>query len=248
LVACTQPEPVQDPLDYLRVGVDPHEEADAVIADLRAQGFAIGRRIDERDFVAFDALRGLDSTVRIVSSRGPALAIQVPDARWPDRLRVELSPEPRPDFDHDGQRDVVVAIQERGRTCLAWVQVDARGFVSGVFRPRTDWGRSPCVIEIDAAWPRLLLEVSVPDVPAADARVRVPVKASASSWVLDASPLAGARWDREIQRRQEALEEAEVRHEAATVARLRAEIGWLEHLRKAAEPVLEAAGDGKEAR
>ena len=49
-------EPVQDPLDYLRIGVDPSAEADALINDLRAHGFEIGRRIDEADFVAFDAV------------------------------------------------------------------------------------------------------------------------------------------------------------------------------------------------
>ena len=152
----------------------------------------IGRRIDERDFVAFDAVRGPDSTVRVVTSRGPSLSIQVPDVRWPERLWVELGPDPRPDFDRDGRHDVVVAIHERERTCLAWAQVDADGYASEVFRPRADWGDSPCVIEIDASWPRLLLEVSVPDSPVPDARVQLPIKANARSWVLDESPLPRA--------------------------------------------------------
>jgi len=248
LVACTQPEPVQDPLDYLRVGVDPRKEADAIIEDLRAHGFESGRRIDERDFVAFDAFRGPDSTVRVVTSRGPSLSLQVPDARWPERLWVKLGPEPRPDFDRDGRGDVVVVIRERERTCLAWAQVDADGFVSEVFRPRSDWGEAPCVIEIDASWPRLLLEVSVPDSPARDARVRFPVKATARSWVLDESPSASARWDRETELRKQALEEAVAQGDLSTAERLRSELTWLERLRKAKEPVLEPAGDGEEAR
>jgi hypothetical protein len=248
LVACAQPKPVQDPLDYLQIGVDPHQEADAIIEDLRVHGFAIGRRIDERDFVAFDAVRGPDSTVRVVTSRGSALSIQAPDARWPGRLWVELGPDPRPDFDRDGRRDVVVALRERERTCFAWAQVDAAGFVSEVFRPNSDWGQSPCVLEIDADWPRLLLEVSVPDSPAPDARVRLPVKATARSWVLDDSPAAGARWESETEHRKVALEEAEVRNDLPTADRLRAELRWLQRLRKAKEPVLEAAEDGEEAR
>jgi hypothetical protein len=248
LAACAQPEPVQDPLDYLRIGVDPRKEADAVIEDLRAHGFEIGQRIEERDFVAFDAARGPDSTVRIVTSRGPSFSIQVPDVRWPHRLWVELGSDPRPDFDRDGQRDIVVAIRERERTCLAWAQVDADGFVSEVFRPRSDWGESPCVIEIDVAWPRLLLEVSVPDSPAPDARVRFPVKATARSWVLDDSPSAGERWDGETERRKQALEEAQARGDLASARRLEAELAWLEQLRKAKQPVLEAAGDGEESR
>jgi hypothetical protein len=248
LVACAQSAPVQDPLDYLRIGVDPGVEADALIEDLRKHGFEIGRRIDERAFVAFDAVRGPDSTVRVVTTRGPSLSLDVPDVRWPERVWVELAPEPRPDFDRDGQRDVVVAFRERERTCLAWAQVDADGYASEVFRPRADWGESPCVIEIDVSWPRLLLEVSIPDAPMPDARVRLPIKASARSWVLDHSPSATARWDQEVERRKRALEEAETRGDLPAARRLETELAWLDRLRKAEQPVLEPTGDGEEAR
>jgi hypothetical protein len=219
-----------------------------LIDDLRKHGFEIGRRIDEADFVAFDAMRGPDSTVRVVTLRGPALSIQVPDARWPERLWVELAADPRPDFDRDGRRDVVVAMRERDRTCLAWAQVDGDGYTSEVFRPRADWGESPCVIEIDASWPRLLLEVSVPDSPVPDARVQLPIKANARSWTLDDSATAVARWDREVERREEALEAAEARGDLATAERLQTELAWLDRLRKAEQPMLEPTGDGEAAR
>ena len=250
LVACAKPEtaPLQDPLDYLRVGVEPGVEADAVIEDLSKHGFEIGRRIDEVDFVAFDAVSGPDSTVRVVTSRGPALSILVPDARWPDRLWVELAPDPRPDFNRDGRHDVVIAIRERERTCLAWAQVDDDGYASEVFRPRADWGEAPCVIEIDVSWPRLLLEVTVPDAAALEARVQLPVKANARSWVLDDSPSAAAHRDREVERRKQQLEEAETRGDLPAVDRLQAELGWLDQLRKAEGPVLEPTGDGEQAR
>jgi hypothetical protein len=247
-MACAQPEPVQDPLDYLRIGVDPGAEADALVEDLRKHGFEIGRRIDERDFVAFDAVRGPDSTVRIVTSRGPALSIQAPDARWPERLWIELAADPRPDFDRDGRHDVVVAIRQRERTCLAWAQVDADGYTSEVFRPREDWGESPCVIEIDASWPRLLLEVSVPDSPTPDARVQLSIKANARSWVLDDSAAAVARWDREVERREQALEAAETRGDLPAAERLQTELAWLDRLRKAEQPMLQPTGDGEAAR
>ena len=248
LVACTKPEPVQDPLDYLRVGVDPRQEASAVMEDLRAHGFQIGHVIDEREYVAFDASDGADSTVRVVTSRGPALAMQVPDVRWPERLWVGLGAGPRPDFDGDGQRDVVIAIRERDRVCLAWAQVSADGFVSEVFRPRDEWGDFPCVIEIDVAGPRVLLEVSVPDAPTRDARVRVPIEERDGGWVIDRSPETNARWDREVEQRQRALEKAETIGDAAAAARLSAELDWLERLRKAEQPMLEPAEDGEEAR
>lgn len=248
ITACVKPEPVQDPLDYLRIGVDPREEASTIIRHLQSHGFVIGHRIDESGYVAFDAAKGPDSTVRVVTSRGPSVSSQVPDVRWPERLWVELAPGPRPDFDRDGQRDVVMAMRERERTCLAWAEVDRDGFISEVFRPQSEWGDAPCVIEIDVAWPRLLLEVSVPNAPVPDARVRFAVKALARTWVLDDSPAASAQWDAEIEARKAALAQAESRGDLPAADRLDAELAWLEQLRKAKEPVLQPAEDGEETR
>lgn len=248
LAACAKPEPVQDPLDYLRVGVDPREEANAIISDLEGHGFEVGHRIDEPGYVAFDAANGPDSSVRVVTWRGTSLSLQVPDVRWPERLWIELARDPRPDFNRDGQRDVVISIREGERTCLAWAEVDDDGYVAEVFRPRSEWGEDPCVIEIDVAWPRVLLEVTVPNAPIPDARVRFPVKALARTWVLDESPAASAQWDQAVEARRAALEEALARGDVPTADRLNAELAWLEHLRKAKEPVLEPAEDGEEAR
>ena len=247
VIGCAKPEPVQDPLDYLRIGVDPRAEAIAIIEDLRKHGYTIGRRIEEPGYVAFDAVNGSDSTVRVVTTRGPSLSLQVPDVRWPERSWVKLAADPRPDFDRDGRRDVIVAIREPERTCLAWVQVNLDGFVLEVFRSNPDWGDSPCVTEVDSSWPRLLLEVSVPGGISPDARVRVPVRATARSWALDDSPSAMSHWDREIEARKQALEQAKERGDALSSDRLESELDWLERLRKAKEPVLEPAGDGEEA-
>jgi len=258
LVACAKPEPVQDPLDYLRIGVDPRAEGLAVMRDLESDGYRIDRRIDESRYFAFSATRGPDSTVRIITARGPALSLQTPDVRAAHREWVALAPDPRPDFDRDGQRDIVVAIRELDRTCLAWVEVDEEGFVSTVFRPQAEWGDVPCVIDIDPTWPRLLLEVSVPDMPTPNARVRIPVHAAARSWMIDDSPSAQSRWEREIQLRRAALVAAESASDFAAIERLRAELVWIERLHGTeepddagvpeTEPVLEAAGDGEEAR
>lgn len=248
LVGCAKSGPVQDPLDYLRLGVDPREEATAIIEDLRRHGYTIGRQVEEPGYVAFDAVNGSESTVRVVTTRGPSLSLQVPDVRWPERRWLRLAPGPRPDFDRDGRRDVVVAIREQERTCLAWVQVNLDGFVAEVFRSNRDWGDSPCVIELDPNWPRLLLEVSVPGATSLDARVRVPVRATARSWALDDSPSAIAHWDRQIESRKQALKAAKERGDSLSSDRLESELDWLGQLRKAEEPVLEPAGDGEEAR
>lgn len=249
LFGCAQPEPVvQDPLDYLRVGVEPSAEANAIADDLRLRGFTIGRRVDEVRYVAFDASNGIDSTVRVVTSRGPSFSLQVPDVRWPTWLWVELAPAPRPDFNRDGTADVLVSIRERGRACLGWVQVDAKGFVSEVFRPNPDWGQSPCVLHVDSTWPRLILEVTVPDSPTPNTRVRFPVRAGARSWIPDDSLAAASQWNREIELREQALEEARSRGDQSAMKRLEAELAWLERLRNAEAPVLEPADDGEEAR
>lgn len=249
LLSCAKaPGPAQDPLDYLQVGVDPREEAATLVDDLRRSGFQVGRRIDEKGYVAFDASSNGESTVRVVSGRGVVLSVQAPDVRWPERLWVELAPDPRPDFDRDGQRDVVVAARERDRTCLAWAQVDGAGFASEVFRPQTEWGERPCVIEIDPAWPRLVLEVDVPGAEEIGARARLPVYARDRRWGLDHSSSGSELWETQITRRKEALEVSKMNGDTASAARLRAELEWIDQLRNAEAPVLEPAKDGEEAR
>jgi len=247
LAACAKAGPAaQNPLDYLQVGVDPRQEADAIIADLRRHGFVVGRRIDESSYVAFDAKSDGDSTVRVITSRGVALLVESPDARWPERLWVELAPDLRLDFDQDGERDIVVAMRERDRTCLAWAAISRDGFASEVFRPQAEWGESPCVLEIDLSGLRLVLEVTVPN--AREARVRLPIQASGRDWVVDDSASAAAQWEQAMEQRREALKLAELRGDARGADRIRAELAWLARLRAAPEPVLEPADDGEEAR
>ena len=249
LGACATQEPiVQDPLDYLRVGVDPKTEADAIAEELGRNGFAIGLRFEEPGYVALGAERGPDAIVRVISSRGVVLSVQAPDVRWPERLSVELSPGPRPDFNRDGQKDVVVRFRERDRTCLGWLEVDAEGFAIEVFRPRAEWGEAPCVLEIDPTQPRLVLEVDVPGSQPPDARVRMPVIAQGRRWVVDESSASEELWKREIESREQALQAAERRGDTLTVSRLREELGWLDQLRNAQAPVLQPADDGEEAR
>ena len=249
LISCaTAATPAQDPLDYLQVGVDPRKEAALLIEDLRRSGFQVGRRIDEQAYVAFDASTNGESTVRVVSTRGVVLSVHAPDVRWPERLRVQLAPDPRPDFDRDGQLDVVVAARERDRSCLAWARVDGDGFAVEVFRPQEAWGEQPCVLEIDPAWPRLILEVDVPGAEDLGARVRLPIHARDRSWRLDDSSSSYELWETQIGRRKEALEVSEIQGDKVGAARLRAELDWLSQLRNAEAAVLEAADDGDEAR
>ena len=98
----------------------------------------------------------------------------------------------------------------------------------------------------------------MPDQSALGARVSIPVRAGVRDWMIDDSPSARSRWSLEIQRRKAALAAAESAGHSVTAERLRAELGWIEHLHDPeesadagvpeTEPVLEAAGDGEEAR
>lgn len=255
LAACTTQEPVQDPLDYLRIGVDPDAEAEAVRQDLAHDGYAIGQVVEGSRYVAFEAFRPPDTTVRVFTARGPAYSLQTPDLRAPHRARVALGSESRPDFDRDGELDVVLAIRELDRTCLLWLQVDRDGFVNSVFEPNPVWGDAPCVLDIDSMWPRLLLEVSVPNQPTPEARVTLPIHAVARGWEVDESSTAIAHWRNEIDRRREALASARAASDSTAIVRLVTELSWIEELRggqegvvPASDPVLEPPDDGKEAR
>lgn len=257
--ACTAfEEPAQDPLDYLRVGVSPSAEADAVIADLERHGFVVGRKFVEPRYTAFDATRGPDSTVRIVTRRGSSFAAQTPDVRAPRRIRLSLSTDPRPDFDEDGVPDIVVQSRELERTCLVWLQVADEGFVTTVFRPEPAWGDLPCVIDLEPDAKRLWLEVTVPGSASATSRVVLPVRGDPDGWTLDDRAQAEAHWAREIDRRR-ALRAAT--NDQAVVARIDAELAWIHYLRAGSDddqrsegvvhdttPMLEAPEDGQEAR
>ena len=261
-LACAVPEqPAQDPLDYLQVGVNPEAEADAVIADLERHGYVLGHKVVEDRYTAFGATRGPDSTVRVVTSRGPSFAAQTPDVRAPRRVRVTLAQEPRPDFDGDGVRDIVVASKEMRRTCLLWLQVAPEGFVATVFQPDTAWGDLPCVIDIDPRAERLFLEVTVPASATAVSRVTIPIRRDHTGWIIDDGAEADAHFSKEVDRRNAMREAAAEAKDEALVARIDAELAWIRRLRErsgapeAAEGVvpdsdgvLEAADDGEEAR
>ncbi|MEM7436198.1 MAG: hypothetical protein AAF436_13655 [Myxococcota bacterium] len=259
--SCAEPEPVQDPLDYLRVGIDPSAEADEVIVDLQRAGYTLGRKVVGARYAAFDAVRGADSTVRILTARGPSFALETPDVRTPRRVRVALAPDPWPDFDGDGEREVVVESREFGRICLLLLEVGAEGFVARAFAADRSWGDAPCVLALFERPARLRLEVRLPGGESPEARVVLPLREVAGDWVIDRTPEGREHWDAEVQGRRRARGEALDAGLVSVVERIDAELAWIDHLRTlpggdagdgggvpAGDPVLEPAGDGEEAR
>lgn len=231
IVGCSRAEPAPDPLQYLRVGVDPHTQGERAASAMEARGFTVEVKIVGDRYYAFDAWRAGESEVRVITERGTALAVQAPDLRALRRQRVALKPRAELDFDGDGELDILVALIEEQRRCLAWVQVDSQGFVSEVFLSRAEWGESPCVRDIRDGGRIILLEVSVPECGAPDARVRMLVGRVGSRWRLLQTPEAEALWAEERARRELALERAREREDISELARLGCEIGWMDALR-----------------
>ena len=113
------------PEDWMRVGVEPEEEAVEVEAALREAGWTRTQRRTGDGFVALAFERGEQYAVRVVSRRGVVVAL---DSHEPDGLRerhgrVSLPEPPRSDLDGDGREDVLVARDDAtGERCLAVVR------------------------------------------------------------------------------------------------------------------------------
>ena len=244
LTGCNKSQPAPDPLQYLRVGVDPHEEGEAAASAMAASGFTIEQETRGERYYAFDAWRAGESEARVITERGTVLALRAPDLRDLRRQRVALKPGAELDFDGDGERDIVVALIESERSCLAWVQVDAQGFVSEPFLSRAEWGESPCVREIRDGGRIILLEVSVPECGAPDARVQMLVGRVGSRWRLLETPEAEALWSEGRVRREAALPQARERGDISELARLGCELGWMDQLRGVA-PAEEGPREGE---
>jgi hypothetical protein len=232
-MGCSKAQPSPDPLQYLRVGVDPLKEGEVAVSAMRANGFAVETELRGERYYAFDAWRAGESEVRVITERGTALAVQAPDLRVLQRQRVALSSSTRLDFDGDGESDVVVVLVEKQRSCLAWVQIDSQGFVTEVFLSLADWGESPCVREIRDEGRTILLEVNVPECGVKDARVQMLVGRAGSRWRLLQTPEAQSHWAVERGRRTVELEQARDRGDISDLARLGCEIGWIDELRGA---------------
>lgn len=116
-----------DETAYLRAGVDPGIEATRLERHYR--GFHRRVRIDGGTFTAFSMEDGARSLVRIVTSRGVALAVDAPSEHG--RTRVGLLDGFPPDLDRDEHEEVLVFADDPAldRRCIAIVRI-----VDGVAR------------------------------------------------------------------------------------------------------------------
>lgn len=124
---------------FLRFGVDPSAEADALTAQLERAGYTLARRVRGQYFTAlgFVDTQGLPSVLRVVTARGIALAL---DARAGDVFvpseQFQLLPAPfsdTHDADGDGFEEVFVWQAVSGQEpCVQPYRVRDSGFVDRV--------------------------------------------------------------------------------------------------------------------
>jgi hypothetical protein len=225
--ATTEP----DPLAFLQVGVDPATEAETIAADLRRAGFDEIVRRDETSFVVILAHRPRDhaARLRLVTTRGTAFAVDVPDTRDPERLGLRLPEHPIADLDGDRRPELLVAIERPGRTCLGVVRITDEGVALEVPLPLLRVGPNACVERIDDvagdARAELVaiarLEIPGLDAPATFAR---PIVGREGTFILLDPPDSERLHRAERTRLEVALAQA---NEGSTRVRLALELAWL---------------------
>lgn len=223
---------------WLRVGVDPHAEAEAVARTLEMGGYRVTQRAETEELVALAFVRDDGRrAIRVVTRIGVAVAL---DSHETDGVRlrhgaVRLVEPGALDADADGRTEIVVARDEGEDTCIAVVRIDEDG------RPRAAPidveafapGRCASALEdvdgderleaiVELEWPELALEFH--EVPS----LRVALPAREGGWPVGPMPLAYEEREREA--RLAALAEARARLDVAAASRLGVELAALASL------------------
>lgn len=151
LSGCKGPGFIQDPLDYLGVGVDPNEEAEKVALQLGRAGYIVDRRIESPVAIALEARRLRDgaTAVRIITARGIAVAIDAPDRRYRARRSVSLGE--RPAFERrqsDGLYTLPIFVQNEAQRCIATILFDSEGFARELTREEDPHPNEGCYPEV----------------------------------------------------------------------------------------------------
>ncbi|MFK7984388.1 MAG: FG-GAP repeat domain-containing protein [Sandaracinaceae bacterium] len=243
LVGCAgAPEPVRFE-DWLRVGVETEDEAEAVERQLTSGGFTRTTRLHSPRFIALAFTRADGRrAVRVVTSRGVVASL---DSHEPDGVRerhgpvrlLELDDVIDHDLDGDGAPEVVVARDEAGRVCHAVLRIDEEGRALAVADDAAELTPGGCVtgfsdVDGDGAfealaglsWPQLALD-GVPQVDAV-------LVADEGGFRARGAP--AVHQTRERESRERALQVAHTRLNVADALRLGVELAALAHLDGAA--------------
>lgn len=239
LAACGAPRATRAPEEYLRVGVDPSGEAEAVARALEDAGFRTAQRVEGHGFVALAFVRESDGrrAIRVITRIGVAVAL---DSHESDGVRVRHGEvrlvehgAAEHDLDADGRPEVAVArVEEGGGECLAVIRlfpdgraraarIEAENVAPGSCASALDDvdgdGRLEAIVALE--WPALALSAS--SVPA----LRVALGADEGGWRAAATPAAFV--ERERAERRRALSDARERLDVAYASRLGVELAAL---------------------
>lgn len=248
MVGCssTPAEPLFHDDKYLRFGVDPNAEANAVIESQKERSYRLSQRLVGQHFTAlgFRDKGGRSSAVRILTVRGIGVALdrQPQSPVQPAKSYALVAPpiQGTHDADHDGFEEVFVEEQTQGDVCLRVYRVRDVGFIDPVVVDSQVLGQEICpnaAIDLDRDGViELSTELELGGFPSAGGavpHVRVPLWADQHRFV--ARPGSGPQqaWlARERASRELELERARARRDIASCYVFGVELAALAYLER----------------
>ncbi|HKU44305.1 MAG TPA: hypothetical protein VJR89_39370, partial [Polyangiales bacterium] len=208
---------------YLRFGVDPYAEAEAVIEGQKGRGYPLAQRVGGENFIALGFMDkgGRSSAVRILTVRGIAVALDDREATpFEPGIRYALLAGPvsgTQDADRDGFEEVFVEQRSQGEVCLRVYRVRDVGTVDPVLTDTQVLSETVCpraAVDLDGdRVVELLTEVPLNGFDLRPApRLLVPLWADQHRFVARAQTAAQRSWVTQQKKRREVeLQEARAR-------------------------------------
>lgn len=244
--ASTPSGPVFHDDKYLRFGVDPDQEANAVIESQKERQYRLGQRLVGKHFTALGFMdrSGRSSAVRILTLRGIGVALDSrPQSALQGLTRYALIAPPindTHDADHDGFEEVFVEERTPNESCLRVYRVRDVGAVDRVVVDAQVMGQRVCArsaIDLDGdGVVELWTEVDLggfPIVGAAAPHLSLPLWADQHRFVARAGTQAQRAWlAGERVQREAALQRARAHLDVGTCYVLAVELAALEYLER----------------
>jgi hypothetical protein len=242
--ASAPPSPFFHDDQYLRFGVDPDKEANAVIESQKQRDYRLAHRLVGQHFTALGFMdkSGRSTAVRILTVRGVGVALdrRAQTALEPARTYALLAPPIKDthDADHDGFEEVFVEERTPSESCLRVYRVRDVGFIDPVIVDSQVLGQRVCprsavdlnndgVVEL---WSEIELD-GFPILGAALPRISLPLWANRHRFVARAdTPLQHAWLRRERAQREASLELARKQLDVPTCYVLAVELAALAYL------------------
>lgn len=230
------PSPFYGDEKYLRFGVDPDQEADAVVEDQRTRGYVVSRKIAGQHFTALGFMEpnGRSAAVRVVTARGIALALDPKPATAFERaVSYALLAQPIPDThdaDKDGFDEVFIERRSDGaQNCIDVYRVRDVGFVDPVSLDARVFDQAFCpnaLLDLDDdGTAELLADVALRGFEPLTPHVRVVLWARGHRFELAGNPSGNDRFaTAERVERDPPLQQSRARRDADTALQIAIEL------------------------